>query len=115
MKIVITTTFLVAVLATGLFGINNVFAQGDDGGMMEGNDTGSSDGGMTMNATLPMSIISDDSSKPMNATLAFAQGEGNDTMSMGNDTSMMMNATLPMSIIGDNDTSKPDASKPMKP
>jgi hypothetical protein len=113
MKIVFTTSFLVAVLATGLLGINNVFAQGDDGGMMEGNDTGSN--GMTMNATLPMSIINDDSSKPMNATLAFAQGEGNDTMSMGNDTSMMMNATLPMSIIGDNDTSKPDASKPMKP
>ena len=42
--------------------------------------------------------------KPMNATLAFAQE--NDTMSIGNDTSMMMNATLPMSIIG-NDTAKP--------
>jgi nitrite reductase (NO-forming) len=34
-----------------------------------------------------------------NATLAYAQGEGNDTMSMGNDTSMTMNATLPTSII----------------
>jgi hypothetical protein len=81
MKLVLTTTFLVAVLAIGLFGINNAFAQGDDG-MMEGNDTN----GMTMNATL-----------------AFAQG--NDTLSMGNDTSMMMNATLPISIIGNNDTS----------
>ena len=74
MKIILKTTFLVAVLATGVLGINNVFAQQDDDSemMMEGNDTGS-DGGMTMNATLPMSII------------------------------------------GDNDTSKPDASKPMKP
>lgn len=80
MKIVLTKTFLVAVLAIGLFGMSNVFAQGDD---IMGNDTN----GMTMNATL-----------------AFAQG--NDTMSMGNDTSMMMNATLPMSIIG-NDTAKP--------
>ena len=80
MKIVLTKTFLVAVLAIGLFGTSNVFAQGDD---IMGNDTN----GMTMNATL-----------------AFAQG--NDTMSMGNDTSMMMNATLPMSIIG-NDTAKP--------
>jgi hypothetical protein len=89
MKIVLTTTFLVGVLAIGFLGISNgnsnidnVFAQGD-GGMM-GNDTG----GMTMNATL-----------------AFAQGEENVTMSMGNDTSMTMNATLPMSIIG-NDTAK---------
>ena len=80
MKIVLTTTFIVAVLAVSLFGISNVLSQGY-GGMMEGNDTGM-----------------------MNATLAFAQG--NDTMSMGNDTSMMMNATLPLSIIG-NDTAKP--------
>jgi hypothetical protein len=81
MKIILTTTFLVAVLAIDLFGVSNVFAQGDD--MMEKNDTGM-----------------------MNATLAFAQGEGNDTISMGNETSMMMNAIPPMSIIG-NDTAKP--------
>ena len=84
MKIILTTTTLVAILALGLFGINNngsnsnnidkVFAQGD--GMM-GNDTG----GM------------------MNATLAYAQ-EGfttedlvNETIDLGNDTTMM-NATL---------------------
>jgi hypothetical protein len=78
MKIILTTA-LVAGLAVGLFGMNNVFAQGDD--MMGGNDTGM-----------------------MNATLAFAQG--NDTMSMGNDTSMM-NATLPMSIIGNDTSDKP--------
>jgi hypothetical protein len=88
MKIVLTTTILVAVLAIGLLEINNnissnsnnidnAFAQGD--GMM-GNDTGI-----------------------MNATLAFAQE--NDTMSMGNDTSMKMNATLPMTIISNNTSS----------
>jgi len=58
MKIVLTTTFLVAVLAIGIFGINNAFAQGNDTGMM-GNDTG-----MTMNATLPMTIIGNDTAKP---------------------------------------------------
>lgn len=58
MKTILTTT-LVAILAIGLFGISNggntidtAFAQ-DDTGMM-GNDT---DSGMTMNATLPISII----------------------------------------------------------
>lgn len=58
MKTILTTT-LVAILAIGLFGISNggntidtAFAQ-DDTGMM-GNDT---DNGMTMNATLPISII----------------------------------------------------------
>ena len=49
MKIILTTTILVAVLAIGLLGMNNVFAQNDTG--MMGNDTG------MMNATLPMSII----------------------------------------------------------
>jgi uncharacterized membrane protein YkoI len=82
MKIVLTTTTLVALLALGLFGISNsggsnnidkVFAQGD--GMM-GNDTG----GM-MNATLA-------TSGTMNATLAFAQ-EGE----MMDDEDMMM--TMP--------------------
>ena len=101
MKIVLTTTFLVAVLAIGIFGTNSVFAQG--------NDT------MVMNATLPATIISEatlvyaqgndtsmmgnDTGVTMNATLAFAQG--NDTMSMGgNDTSMTMNVTLPISVMG---------------
>ncbi|MGE0243991.1 MAG: hypothetical protein AB7F53_09225, partial [Nitrososphaeraceae archaeon] len=70
MKIVLTTTFLVAVLAIGIFGTNSVFAQG--------NDT------MVMNATLPATIIS-------NATLVYAQG--NDTSMMGNDTGVTMNAT----------------------
>ena len=74
MKIVLTTTLLVAVLAIGIFGINNSFAQNDT--MSMGNDT----------------------SGMMNATLAFTQG--NDTMSMGN--SSVMNATLPMTIIGNN-------------
>jgi hypothetical protein len=69
--------FIVAVLAIGISGINNSFAQNDT--MSMGNDT----------------------SGMMNATLAFAQG--NDTMSMGNST--VMNATLPMSIIGNNGTS----------
>ena len=35
MKIVLTTTFLVAVLSIGIFGINNAFAQGNNG-MMAG-------------------------------------------------------------------------------
>ena len=51
MKIILTTTFLVAVLAIGIFGINNAFAQE--------NDTG-----MTMNATLPMTIIGNDTAEP---------------------------------------------------
>ena len=85
MKIFLTTTTLVAVLAIGLLGINtssnggsnniaNAFAQmeSEDSSMME-NDTG-----MTMNATLPISIIS-------NATLAYAQEGG----MMENDTGMM--------------------------
>ena len=46
MKIVLTTTFLVTVLATGIVGINNVFAQGNNNDFI-GNDTT-----MTMNATL---------------------------------------------------------------
>ena len=92
MKIILTTITLVAILALGLFGINNngsnsnnidkVFAQGD--GMM-GNDTG----GM------------------MNATLAYAQ-EGfttedlvNETIDLGNDTTIM-NATL--AFAQENDT-----------
>ncbi len=78
MKIVLTTTFLVAVLAIGIFGINNAFAQGNNGMMAEENQTG------MMNST-----------GTMNATLAFAQEgvitpEGmNNTMSMGNETGMM--------------------------
>ncbi|HET7642302.1 MAG TPA: hypothetical protein VFK40_02245 [Nitrososphaeraceae archaeon] len=56
MKIVLTTTFLVAFLAIDIFGINNVFAQRSDTSMMD-NDTG-----MIMNATLEKSI-------PMNANL----------------------------------------------
>ena len=77
MKLVLTTTLLVAVLAIGIFGINNSFAQNDT--MWMGNDT----------------------SRMINATLGFAQG--NDTMSMGN--SSVMHATLPMTIIGNNGTS----------
>lgn len=77
MKLVLTTTLLVAVLAIGIFGINNSFAQNDT--MSMGNDT----------------------SRMINATLGFAQG--NDTMSMGN--SSVMHATLPMTIIGNNGTS----------
>ena len=39
MKIVLTTTFLVAVLAIGLFGMNNSFAQDGNDTMSMGNDT----------------------------------------------------------------------------
>ena len=84
MKIVLTTTFLVAVLAIGIFGINNnVFAQGNNNDFI-GNDTT-----MTMNAILPTTIIS-------NAILAFAQDgsitpeEVNNTMQIFNDTPMTM-------------------------
>jgi hypothetical protein len=83
MKIVLTTT-LIALLAIGLLGIansggsisnniDNAFAQGD--GMM-GNDTG------MMNATLPISIIS-------NVTLAYAQDT--DMMGMDEEEGTMMN------------------------
>ena len=88
MKIVLTTTFLVAVLAIGIFGINNAFAQGNNGMMEEENQTGMMNSTGTMNATLA-------TSGTMNATLAFAQEgvitpEGmNNTMSMGNETGMM--------------------------
>ena len=48
MKIVLTTTLLVAVLAIDIFGINNSFAQ---------NDTISMGNSSVMNAILPMTII----------------------------------------------------------
>jgi len=60
MKIFLGTATIIAILATGTVGINNVFAQGNNNDFI-GNDTT-----MTMNATLPTTIIS-------NATLAFAQ------------------------------------------
>jgi hypothetical protein len=82
MKIVLTTTFLVAVLAIGVFGINNnVFAQGNDTGLLENDQI------MSINSTLE--------SNPMNATLAYAQ-EGfqtedlvNETIDLGNNTGKM--------------------------
>jgi uncharacterized membrane protein YkoI len=49
MKIVLTTTFLVAVLAIGIFGINNVFAHGNDTGMMGMKDDDST---MKLNGTI---------------------------------------------------------------
>ena len=48
MKIVLTTTLLVAVLAIGIFVINNSFAQ---------NDTISMGNSSVMNAILPMTLI----------------------------------------------------------
>ena len=99
MKIILGTTAIIAILATGILGINNVFAQGNNNDFI-GNDTT-----MTMNATLPTTIIS-------NSTLAFVQEgsitpeEVNNTMQIFNDTSMTMNATLPVSLTGNN-TAKP--------
>jgi hypothetical protein len=60
MKIFLGTATIIAILATGIVGINNVSAQGNNNDFI-GNDTT-----MTMNATLSTTIIS-------NATLAFAQ------------------------------------------
>jgi hypothetical protein len=81
MKIILTTTFLVAIFVTGLLGINNAFAQGDEE-MVEANETG------LVNST-----------GMINATLAFAQ-EGfqtedlvNETIDIGNNTATA-NATL---------------------
>jgi hypothetical protein len=92
MKIVLTTTtFLVALLAIGIFGINNVFAQGNDTGITMSNNTG-----MTMNATLPTTIIS-------NATLAFAQ-EGFQTKDLINETIDLVNNTGKMSGMDSNDS-----------
>ena len=48
MKVVLTTTLLVAVLAIDIFGINNSFTQ---------NDTISMGNSSVMNAILPMTII----------------------------------------------------------
>ena len=73
MKIVLTTTFLVALLAVGVFGISN-------------NNSGDSSNSL---AAYAMKHAGEDTSKPMNATLAFAMNhEGNETKPMGNDTSM---------------------------
>ena len=66
MKIVLTTTFLVAVLAIGIFGINNAFAQGNNGMMAEENQTGMMNSTGTMNATLA-------TSGTMNATLPTSE------------------------------------------
>ena len=96
MKIILGTVTIIAILATGIVGINNVFAQGNNNDFIVNETT------MTMNATLPTTIIS-------NATLAFAQEgsitpeEINNTMQIFNDTSMtMMNATLSVSLTGNN-------------
>jgi hypothetical protein len=82
MKIILSTTFLVAIFVTGLLGINNAFAQGDEA-MVEANETG------LVNST-----------GMLNATLAFAQ-EGfqtedlvNETIDIGNNTATTANATL---------------------
>src|SRR5215212_5906131 len=76
MKIILTITFLVAVLGIGVLGLNNAFAQGDEK-MVEENETG------LVNST-----------GMLNATLAFAQ-EGfqtddlvNETIDIGNNTGM---------------------------
>ena len=99
MNIILGTTFLVAVLSIIIFGINNnVFAQGNNTGLVENDKI------MSINSTLE--------SMPINATLAFAQEgsispeEVNNTMQIFNDTSMTMNATLPVSLTGNN-TAKP--------
>jgi hypothetical protein len=112
MKIVLTTAITSVVLAIGLLGITNAFAQ--EGFQTEdlvnetialGNTSESfqvNDSSTTLqDTTTPEQMVT-------NATLAFAQ-EGAITPegmnnTIGNDTSMMMNVTLPMSIIG-NDTS----------
>lgn len=52
MKIILGTATIIAILATGIVGINNVFAQGNNNNFI-GNDTT-----MTMNATLPTTLIS---------------------------------------------------------
>ena len=52
MKIFLGTATIIAILATGIVGINNVSAQGNNNDFI-GNDTT-----MTMNATLPTTIIS---------------------------------------------------------
>jgi hypothetical protein len=89
MKTVLTTTFLVAVLTIGIFGINNTYAQGNITGMME------NDKRMSINATL--------ASIPMNATLAFAQ-EGFQTEDLVNETIDLGNNTGTMGMDSDNKT-----------
>ena len=106
MKIFLTTTFLVAILAISLLGLNNVFAQGDQE-MVEENETG------LVNAT---GMVNATGGGMMNATLAFAQGDGgmigDDSGMMGNDTGGMMNATLAFAQEG-NDTMSRDSDKGM--
>jgi uncharacterized membrane protein YkoI len=67
MKIVLTTTFLVAILAIGVLGINNNISN-------------------NINNVSAMDHMGNET-KPMNATLAFAQGDVG--MMGGNDTGMM--------------------------
>ena len=73
--------------------------------------TGQNDTSITSgNTAIPETVVTNatlayaernDTSKPMNATLAYAQDDTG--MTGGNDTGMTMNATLlPMSIIGNN-------------
>ena len=51
MKIILTTIFLIAIFVTGLLGINNAFAQGDEE-MVEANETGLVNSTGMINATL---------------------------------------------------------------
>jgi uncharacterized membrane protein YkoI len=100
MKIVLTTTFLVAILAIGVLGINNNISNNiNNVSAMDhmGNET------KPMNATLAFAMDHmGNETKPMNATLAFAMDH------MGNETKPM-NATLAFAqgdvgMMGGNDT-----------
>ncbi|HET8793369.1 MAG TPA: hypothetical protein VFM31_06230 [Nitrososphaeraceae archaeon] len=80
MRIVLTTTFLIAVLAIGLSGINNIFAQ-------EGFQTED-----LVNETIDLG-----NATTSNATLAFAQ-EGAITSGGMNNTMPAGNTTIPGQI-----------------
>lgn len=108
---------MTSILAVGLIATTeipskfvNVFAQegaitseGINTTMTGQNDTSTTSGNTAIpetivtNATLAYAV-GNDTSKPMNATLVYAQDDTG--MMGGNDTGMTMNATLAISLIG---------------
>src|SRR5687768_16639984 len=126
MKIILTTTFLVAVLAISLFGINNAFAQGGQE-MVEANETGLVNSTGLMNATIAYAAQHGSEIGKEYRKMGESIGKEFEKMGKGNEekyrekgesigkefesigegtmnenSTTMMNATLPMSLEGNN-------------
>jgi hypothetical protein len=105
----VSTITLVAVLAISLLGMNNAFAQDDNGTIR--NDTGLMNSIGMMNATL--AYAAPDNSEIGEKYRDMGENIGREfeniekgTTGLNENSTTMMNATLPRSIIG-NDTAKP--------